>query len=171
MYYYIMNRSRIAKTKSVVIYGAGRAGIKLESEFANSQYKVRYFIDDDKVIQNRSIDSIQVISKHKLKEKIGEENKFDLLVIAMPSASAQRVKDIYDNLSIYFKHIQILPSIDDILESGDFAAQLKNISVEDLLARHPKDLDKKRISSFVKDKIILITGAGGKHMERDKQTV
>jgi UDP-N-acetyl-D-glucosamine 4,6-dehydratase len=161
MYYYIMNRSRITKTKSVAIYGAGRAGIKLESEFANSEYKVRYFIDDDKVIQNRSIDSIQVISKHKLKEKIGDGNKLDLLVIAMPSASAERVKEIYDNLSIYFKRIQILPSIDEILESRDFAAQLKNISVEDLLARHPKDLDKKRISSFVKDKIILITGAGG----------
>ncbi|MBW6488233.1 nucleoside-diphosphate sugar epimerase/dehydratase [Sulfurimonas sp.] len=161
MYYYIMNRSCVAKTKSVVIYGAGRAGIKLESEFADSQYRVKYFIDDDKVIQNRSIDSIQVISKHKLKEKIGEGNKFDLLVIAMPSAHKERVKEIYYNLSIYFKHIQILPSIDEILESRDFAAQLKNISVEDLLARHPKDLDKKRISSFVKEKIILITGAGG----------
>lgn len=161
MYYYLMNRSRVAKTKSVVIYGAGRAGIKLESEFANSEYRVRYFVDDDKVIQNRSIDSIQVISRQKLKEKIGSGNKFDLLVIAMPSAPAEKVKEVYDNLSIYFKHIQILPSLDEILEGRDFAAQLKNISVEDLLARHPKDLDKKRISSFVKDKTILITGAGG----------
>ncbi|MDQ1244243.1 MAG: hypothetical protein QG565_583 [Campylobacterota bacterium] len=160
MYYYIINRSRVTKTKSVVIYGAGRAGIKLESEFANSEYRVKYFIDDDIIIQNRSIDSIQVISKHKLKEKIGE-GKFDLLVIAMPSASQDRIKEIYDNLSEYFKHIQILPSLDEILEGGDFAAQLKNISVEDLLARHPKDLDKSRISSFIKDKTILITGAGG----------
>lgn len=160
LYYYIINRSRVTKTKSVVIYGAGRAGIKLESEFANSQYRVKYFIDDDIIIQNRSIDSIQVISKHKLKEKIGED-RFDLLVIAMPSAGQDRIREIYDNLSEYFKHIQILPSLDEILEGGDFAAQLKNISVEDLLARHPKDLDKSRISSFIKDKTILITGAGG----------
>lgn len=160
LYYYIINRSRVTKTKSVVIYGAGRAGIKLESEFANTEYRVKYFIDDDIIIQNRSIDSIQVISKHKLKEKIGED-RFDLLVIAMPSAGQDRIKEIYDNLSEYFKHIQILPSLDEILEGGDFAAQLKNISVEDLLARHPKDLDKSRISSFIKDKTILITGAGG----------
>ena len=38
---------------------------------------------------------------------------------------------------------------------------LKNITVEDLLARHPKDLDKKQISDFIKDNVILITGAGG----------
>jgi len=35
-YYYFRNRSSVQKTKSVVIYGAGRAGIKLESEFQNS---------------------------------------------------------------------------------------------------------------------------------------
>ncbi|MFA5454168.1 MAG: nucleoside-diphosphate sugar epimerase/dehydratase [Sulfurimonas sp.] len=160
MYYYIMNRSRVAKTKSVVIYGAGRAGIKLESEFANTQYRVKYFIDDDKIIQNRSIDSIQVISKEELKEKIGND-KFDLLVIAIPSATQDRIKEIYGDLSKYFVHIQILPSLDEILEGGDFTAQLKNISVEDLLARYPKDLDRNKISSFIKDKIILITGAGG----------
>lgn len=160
MYYYLMNRSRVAKTKSVAIYGAGRAGIKLESEFANSQYRVKYFIDDDKIIQNRSIDSIQVISKEELKEKIGD-NKFDLLVIAIPSATQDRVKEIYGDLSKYFVHIQILPSLDEILEGGDFTAQLKNISVEDLLARYPKDLDRNKISSFIKDKTILITGAGG----------
>ena len=36
LYYFLINKSRIEKTKSVVIYGAGRAGIKLESEFINT---------------------------------------------------------------------------------------------------------------------------------------
>ncbi|MFA5234337.1 MAG: nucleoside-diphosphate sugar epimerase/dehydratase [Sulfurimonas sp.] len=160
-YYYLVNRSHVVKTKSVVIYGAGMAGIKLGSEFANTEYRVKYFIDDDKAVQNRSIDSIHVISREKLKEKIGEGNKFDLLVIAMPSASRNKFKDIYESLSPYFAHIQILPSVDENLDTGDFATQLKNISVEDLLARHPKDLDRGKILSFVKDKTILITGAGG----------
>lgn len=160
MYYYIINKSRVIKTKSVVIYGAGRAGIKLESEFIDTQYRVKYFVDDDKIIQNRSIDGIRVISKQKLKDKIGEE-KFDLLVIAMPSAKQSRIKEIYNNLSIYFKAIQVLPSLDEILEGKNFTTQLKDISVEDLLARHPQDLDKEEIVSFIKDKTILVTGAGG----------
>ncbi len=159
-YYYLINRSRITKTKSVVIYGAGRAGIKLESEFANSEYKIKYFIDDDKVIQNRSIDAIKVISKETLKRVIGQD-KFDLLVIAIPSASKNRMNDIYDKLGAYFKEIQILPSLDDILSEKDLSTQLKDISVEDLLARHPQDLDKVKIRQFIKDKTILVTGAGG----------
>ena len=160
-YYYYFNKSKIQKTKSLVIYGAGKAGIKLESEFANSEYKVQYFVDDSRVVQGRSIDSIAVLSEEKLKKIIGDENRLDLLVIAMPSASKERVKEIYDNLSRYFKEIKILPSLDEILKDKDFSTQLKNISVEDLLARNPKDLDKAKIEEFIKEKTILVTGAGG----------
>lgn len=159
-YYYLANRSNVKKTKSIVIYGAGKAGVKLESEFSNSKYAVKYFLDDDKIIQNRSIDSIKVISTEKLKE-FNVDDKYDLLVIAIPSASKERVKEIYEDLNPYFKSIKVLPSIDEILRDKDFSTQLQNISVEDLLARHPKDLDKEKISSFIRDKIILVTGAGG----------
>jgi len=160
LYYLFINRNKIHKTKSLVIYGAGKAGVKLEAEFASSEYKTMYFIDDDKILQNRSIDSTKIISKEKLKEELGA-NKFDLLVIAMPSASSSRIKEIYNNFSKYFKEIKILPSLDKILNNKDFFTQLKNVSVEDLLARNPQDLDKAKISSFINNKVILVTGAGG----------
>jgi len=118
LYYYLINKSLIEKTKSVVIYGAGKAGVKLESEFSNTEYKVKYFVDDKKTLQGRSIDSVQVLSKEKLKKKIAS-NKFDLLVIAIPSAPKSTVKEIYNDLSEYFKEIQILPSIDDILKDKE----------------------------------------------------
>lgn len=159
-YYYLINKSSIKKTKNVVIYGAGKAGIRLESEFSHTEYKVKFFVDDDKVVQNRSIDSIKVISKEKLKANL-DKKQFDLLVIAMPSIAKQITKDIYNDLGNYFKEIKILPSIDEILETKEFTSQLQEISVEDLLARHPKDLDKTKISEFIQNKTILITGAGG----------
>ncbi len=163
MYFYCMfvNKSKIKKDKLLVIYGAGKAGLKLEEEYRDSQYKIKYFVDDDKKLQKRSIDSVKIISKDKLKEIIGKDNKYDLLVIAMPSADTRRARIIYQKLSSYFHKIKILPSLDNILSDQAFLTQLKNISVEDLLARHPKDLDKKAIASFLKDKKVLVTGAGG----------
>lgn len=160
-YHFYINRSNIVKSKSLVIYGAGKAGNKLEDEFRSSEYKVKYFLDDDKILQGRSIDGIKIISKIKLKEVVNEDNKYDLLVIAMPIASKERIKEIHENLSPYFHKIKILPSIDEILQDKNFATQLKDISVEDLLARHPKDLDTKQIEKFIKNKKVLITGAGG----------
>jgi FlaA1/EpsC-like NDP-sugar epimerase len=145
----------------VVIYGAGKAGIKLEEEFRNSAFKVKYFVDDDKILQKRSIDGVKIVSKKELKRLTKKEKKFDLLVIAMPSATTKRVKEIYDRLNPYFKSIKILPSLEQILQNEAFSTQLKDISVEDLLARYPKDLDKTLIESFIKDKTVLITGAGG----------
>ena len=160
-YYFLINKSSIEKSKSVVIFGAGKAGIKLEEEFRSSKYKVKYFVDDAKEIQKRSIDNINIISKQTLKIKIDENNPFDLLVIAMPSAPQKRIKEIYANLGSYFKEIKILPSMDEILKEENFSMQLKNLSVADLMARHPKDLDKKAIAEFLGGKVVLVTGAGG----------
>ncbi len=160
LYYYVMNRSTIKKTKSVVIYGAGKAGLKIESEFANSIYKVKYFVDDAVSVQNRSIDSIEVISSKVLKQKLSD-TKLDLLVIAIASIKKDKIKEVYETLGAYFNEIKVLPSAENILQSKDFSRQLKDISVEDLLARYPKDLDKEKISSFVNGKTILVTGAGG----------
>jgi len=159
-YHYYVNRSTSIKTKQVVIYGAGKAGLKLEEEFKNSEYKVKYFCDDDKIVQGRSIDAIKILSPKNLKSKLAD-TKYDLLVIAMPSASSDDIKNAYNNLSNNFKEIKILPSFSDILQNKEFTKQLKDISVEDLLARHPKDLDKTAIKEFIKDKVILVTGAGG----------
>lgn len=159
-YYLIINRSHTHKDKTLVIYGAGKAGLKLEEEYKNSAYKIKYFVDDDRDLQKRSIDGIRIISKEKLKETIGN-SKYDLLVIAIPSAEQSRIKEIYEKLSDHFQQIKILPSLGEILRDKEFSAQLKEISVEDLLARYPKDLDKVAISGFIKDKVVMISGAGG----------
>ncbi len=159
-YYYIINRSTIEKTKNVVIYGAGKAGVKLKEEFKYTEYNVRYLVDDDLSLQGRSIDGVRILSPKYLKEKL-KNKKYDLLVIAMPSATTLEIKNVYDDLNVFFQEIQILPSLEEILRDKDFTTQLKDISVEDLLARHPKDLDKTAIKSFIVNKTVLITGAGG----------
>ncbi|CUV64967.1 Capsular polysaccharide biosynthesis protein capD1 (putative UDP-sugar epimerase) [Sulfurovum sp. enrichment culture clone C5] len=161
VYYFIKNRSSVKKTKEVVIYGAGQAGLKLESEYRNSSYKVKYFIDDSPSLQKRTIDGIRILSKDEAIKTI-DTSKIDLLVIAMPSIAKNVIRDIYNDFKPYFETIKILPSLNETLKiDKDFAKQLKNISVEDLLARHPKDLDKKAISNFINNKTVLITGAGG----------
>lgn len=159
-YYYISHKSRVNKDKSLVIYGAGEAGVKLGSEFRNSSYKIKYYIDDDISLHKRSIDNVEIISQKSFREKAKDEN-FDLLVIAIPSAPVSHVKEIYNALFDAFTKIQVLPSLEEIFGHEPFTSQLKDISVEELLARYPKDLDKEKISSFIEDKTILITGAGG----------
>ena len=161
IYYLYINRSMVEKSKSLVIYGAGRAGLRLEEEYRNSAYKVKYFVDDDKALQRRSIDGIEIISQKDLKQKIKDDVKLDLLIVAMPSIRTKIIKEIYENLNSCFNDIRTLPSLNQILSNKPFVTQLKDISVEDLLARFPKDLDSKIIKRFLKNKKVLVTGAGG----------
>jgi len=161
-YHYYINRSSTPKTKTMVIYGAGKAGIKLEEEYRSTEYRVKFFVDDDKILHKRSIDGVKILSKKSLQDIIDKNGvQFDLLVIAMPSAPQRRIKVIYERLAPYFKSIKILPSLHDILKDQPFFHQLKDISIEDLLARRPKDLDRETIRCFVENKVVLITGAGG----------
>ncbi|MCT7560524.1 UDP-N-acetylglucosamine 4,6-dehydratase (configuration-retaining) [Aliarcobacter butzleri] len=157
-YYHSVGKNK--KTKSLVIYGAGKAGLQLQREFLNSEYKLICFIDDDEILHHRSIDGISIYSKEKYCS-LFENQKFDLMIIAMPSVSKEQIKIIYEFMQDKFEKIKILPSMQNILKKEEFTKQLKDIGVEDLLARYPKDLDKKQIENFIKDKIVLITGAGG----------
>ena len=86
----------------------------------------------------------------------------------------EQIQDIYDGLEVaiiseeydiknWYKKLKKLniKQIKQYHKIKDIKKELKDITVEDLLARHPKDLDKTAIKKFIKDKIILVTGAGG----------
>jgi FlaA1/EpsC-like NDP-sugar epimerase len=82
--------------------------------------------------------------------------KYDLGFEAIIVDEAVDMVTLYEQLKIS-KNIEV--KVANIY--SDYKTELKDISVEDLLARHPKDLDKKKIEEFIKDKTILVTGAGG----------
>lgn len=159
-YWYLRNKRAIEKTERVIIYGAGAAGSKIAQEFEGTKYRVCYFVDDDVSLQKRSIDGRRVLSRAQLKQKLLADN-FDLLVIALPSIESVVIKRVYKELEKDFAQIKIMPSLDEVLQDESFMNQLKPVSLYDLLSRDSKDLDKESIGSFIKEKSILVTGAGG----------
>lgn len=78
------------------------------------------------------------------------------------SYDAAILDDTIDVQAIYplLKQIEV-DEIKVLSNYSDYKADLKDITVEDLLARHPKDLDKTAIKNFIINKTVLITGAGG----------
>ncbi len=155
-YYFAQHSSR--KTKNMVIYGAGVSGMRIKSDYKYSEYKLLYFIDDDKDLYNSSIDGINIVPK----DIILENNYYiDLLIIAIPSANRDKITQIHDELKNYVKEIRNLPSIDSVLNNKLCYGLAKDVTIDDLLARRPKDLNKTVIKKFLHGKVILITGAGG----------
>ena len=109
---------------------------------------------DDTETKDAYINNIKIYDQSSLEEVVVKKSIVSAIVTEeMPP---QELKNLADRLSLCgvheIKKIKILGSQDEKLE---------DLSIEDLLARHPKDLDLKTIESFIKGKKVLITGAGG----------
>lgn len=95
-----------------------------------------------------------VNSKDKIKNMVKEYNvKTAIIALAL---RPEELKELYDELVGYgIYEVKIF----SLLEDGQ--NNIKDISIEDLLARKPKDLDLNKIEEFIKDKTVMVTGAGG----------
>lgn len=160
-YQYLVNYSSHRGKKRLVIFGAGEAGNQVAAEFSKyKQYQLRAFVDDATDLNHRSINGVKICTRKMIKNRY-RDNQIDLLIIALPSAPLKTIEGIYDFCLQIATEVKVLPSLNKILLDKPYAEQLHSIKIEDLLARRPTDLDQQFIKNFVKDKTVLITGAGG----------
>lgn len=148
--------------QTIIIYGAGLAGTRIGQELIEQGHSLLFYIDDCKKKQNRAINGIEVLSRVDAQQQlIMNEHKVSTLIFAMSSCREDCLKERFDTLQTYFENTKILPPIKELYEDKSYTQQIKNIGVEELLARHPKKLDTQSIENFIKGKTILVTGAGG----------
>lgn len=149
----IMESSGNNKYKNTLIIGANNTINNLVQNKKNIEYTPVAIIDENKLLINTYISNLKVYSFEDL-EKIIKLKSIEAVVIS-GDYEQSKLLDIINLLTNY--NIHDIKTINTLSNNNE----LKNITVEDLLARHPKDLDTKRIEEFIKDKIVLITGAGG----------
>ena len=151
----LLESSRNTKYKHTLIIGANSAINSLLHDKKNLEYTPVAIIDGSELLIGTYILNLKVYKFEDLK-KVIKTKSIESVIIAK-DYSQKRLVEIYEVLSeLEINDIKII----NTLSSND-RKELKDIGVEDLLARHPKDLDKGKIQNFIKDKIVLITGAGG----------
>jgi FlaA1/EpsC-like NDP-sugar epimerase len=126
-----------------------------------AQYEVIGFIDNDAAKQGFNIHGIPVIGTVEQLPEICKNRNIEEIAIAMPSATHQqlrRVIQVCEGTKIRFRTV---PSITDIASGKFSVSQIRDVDINDLLGRETVELDLDLIEDYVKDKIILVTGAGG----------
>lgn len=151
--------------QKVLIIGAGEAGRLIAQDMTrhkNFQYDIKGFIDDNPNKWGRYIYDIPILSgMDKLIENVLEYD-IDLIVIAIPSASKEKVRDVLTIAKESGAKLKILPSIPDLINKEDLTTQaLKDVQIEDLLGRDPIKINTKKTLNNFKDKVVLVTGGGG----------
>ena len=153
------------RLKRLLIVGAGNAGEALLREIHRmpiAQYDVIGFIDNTPAKQGTNIHGIQVLGTVEQLPKICEDRNIEEIAIAMPEAThhqRRRVVQVFDKgTKIRFRTV---PSLTDIASGKLRVSQIRDVDINDLLGREAVELDLHSIEAFVKDKTILVTGAGG----------
>lgn len=160
---YIIGRN--IKKKPTLIVGAGQGGSMLVRQMlrsADMKMEPVLAVDDDKNKQKIVItEGVKVQGYIKDIPELVKKFKIKKIIIAIPTLSAKRLKEINDICNIEGIELFKMPNIEDVL-SGDIEVnQLKKVDVGDLLGREPVELDMALISNELSHKTILVTGAGG----------
>jgi len=145
--------------QNVVVYGAGAAGAQLINSLRSiGSYKIKFIVDDNANLWGRNISGIKIYSPEFLKKT---NFKLDNILLAIPSLSIKKRKQIINNIQEIGFSILEVPSIEEITDGRARIENLRRIDIENLLERDVVEPIPELLEEGIKDKVILITGAGG----------
>ncbi|RUO61949.1 nucleoside-diphosphate sugar epimerase [Pseudidiomarina insulisalsae] len=149
------------KKLPVMIYGAGSAGRQLAQALTNGEeFAPVAFIDDDPTLQRAYLLGIPVIDPSQIEAAV-RDNRVERILLALPSAPRSKRKQILESLEVLNIRVLTVPGMADMV-NGDMAIdQLQDVRIEDLLGRDPVDPDPMLMQQHIRDKVVLVTGAGG----------
>lgn len=161
-----MQEKRMAENDAtnVMIIGAGAAGQTILHELIRTtevHVKVCCFIDDNPNKWNRHIDGVPIVGGRDDIMTYAKKMHIDRILFAIPSTTAENKRDILNICKETGCELKTLPGIYQMVNGEVNIAAMKNVTIDDLLGRPPIKTDMEQVYEFIKDKVVLITGAGG----------
>ena len=159
------HRKLIADGKRILVVGAGSAGEGLMRDLYRSSFIQEYFpvafVDDDIMKQGCDVQGVRVRGLCKDIPDIVVKYNIELILIAIPSASSKRMREIVSYCEKSAIPFRTLPSLKNITDGVVNINSLREILLEDLLGREQVVYDWSTLKPLIKDKTILVTGGGG----------
>ena len=147
-----------------MIVGAGAAGNAILKEIESSSYlsiHVACAIDDNPGCHGKYLRGVPIVGGRESIPDNVEKYNIDEIIIAIPSASRQKLKPILEICKETGCRLRILPGMYQIINGDVNVSKLREVQIEDLLGRDPIEVNVEEIMGYVKDKVVLVTGGGG----------
>lgn len=158
---------RIYNSKELIrllVVGAGDAGVLVVRELFRQQKPTMLpvgFVDDDENKQQLKILGLPVLGKRDKLQQIINEFAIQEVLIAIPSAPGQVIKETFTICRANSIPVRTLPRMHDIINGQISVDLIREVKLEDLLGREPVQLDMEQITDSLRKKRVLVTGAGG----------
>jgi FlaA1/EpsC-like NDP-sugar epimerase len=170
--YYLIEQRNIKKRlknfsetqKRALIIGAGEAGIEVIKSIQSHPelgLKIIGALDDSTKKHGMMIENTKVLGQISDVKYYVSEHDIDNIIIALPSLDRAQLKEIYNLCSKTGADVRTIPGVDQLAGGKVSVEQIRKLSMEDLLGRDEIDLNTPEVLEFLKDKRVLVTGAGG----------
>jgi FlaA1/EpsC-like NDP-sugar epimerase len=157
-YQRLLNRSALAK---VLIYGAGASGRQLAGALANSsELNVVGYLDDDRHLHGSIMAGLPIYNPADLAALVESSGIRDVL-LALPNAARQRRNEILENMRTARVTVRTMPDLTALAQGLISISDLRELDIEDLLGRNIIAPDQALLDRNIRNKVVLVTGAGG----------
>lgn len=150
--------------RPAIIIGAGDAGEMLLREIRRNPaatYSVKAYFDDNPAKHGQYIHGVKIVGSASEIVDYFANNNVEVALIAIPSADRQQMNNFYNILRPLNIDIKTLPPVLETIEGEALTARLRDIDITDLLGREQIKVDRSRIHELLRDRTVLVTGAGG----------
>jgi FlaA1/EpsC-like NDP-sugar epimerase len=150
--------------RQVAVVGAGDVGASLVRDLLMRRglgMRPVAIFDDDRLKWGTSIHGVSVRGAPEQIPAFSAEHKLDRVILAMPNASAKRVRELVSLLAQAGLSFEIVPSVEQLVTGKVRVSQIRPVEIEDLLGRDAINLESARISEIVRGRVVMVTGAGG----------
>ncbi len=156
----LLNGDSNGSREFVIIYGAGNSGFQLASALQGSKYKVVGFVDDNPRVRGTIMRGLKVFNPKKL-PTLAQSHGLKHVLLALGNAPRSKRSEIISKLEPLGISIKTIPAMNDILSGKSKIEEIKDVEIEDLLGRDPVKPIPGLLDACIKDKNVLVTGAGG----------
>ncbi len=147
--------------KRVAIYGAGLAGQQIAAALHRSDdYLPICFIDDKASLHGQSLSGLKIYAPKKALGKLGKFHIEEIL-LAMPSVGRARKKEMIEFFELADVKIMELPGVTQLVGGQVQVSDIREVDIIDLLGRDPVPPKSELLEKNIKNKVVMVTGAGG----------
>ncbi len=158
------DKKRGVKRSRVMIVGAGAAGEMLIREIMTSQYlhkEIGCVIDDNPELKGKNIRGYRIAGGRECIVEAARQYQIDEIMIAMPSVSKKQTAEVAKLCNQTGCEVRMVPGMYQFVNNELSVSKLRHVEIEDLLGREPIQVDLKKVTAFLENQTVLVTGGGG----------
>jgi FlaA1/EpsC-like NDP-sugar epimerase len=151
------------RARRTIVFGAGEGGsqmVKAMQSDPDSDYAPVAMLDDNPDLANREVAGVRVEGTRSALEAVANRYDAEVLLIAITRANSTLIQELTAAAVELGLEVRVLPATSELVGRMT-VADVRPPTVDDLLGRDPVEIDDESVREYLRDRRVLITGAGG----------